>query len=226
MTVEEAFNKSVAYYDDWIQQAVPGYPDIFTIAVSLLPEGPGDGLTIIDLGAGTGLFSSHAIKRLPQARYILWDVAADMLNLARKRFHEYPTQFEFVANDYRELAGLADVDIVISSLSIHHLSHQDKQKLFKKIHSILKPGGIFINLDQIAAESDRVAELYWSWWLQMLRQKGADEERIQESIKRRQQFDQDATLGQQLDWLKQAGFEHVDCIYKNYFVGVFMAVSY
>ena len=59
----------------------------------------------------------------------------------------------------------------------------------------------------------------------MLRQKKADEKRVQDSIERRRHYDLDATLFQQLDWLKQAGFDHVDCIYKNYFVGVFMAVK-
>ena len=225
MTVGEAFNKSVAYYDEWIQQALPGYPEIFRVAVSLLPEGTGDGMTIVDLGAGTGLFSSHAIKRLPRARYILWDVAEDMLEVAKKRFSDRLGQFEFVVGDYRELGDLKNIDGVISSLSIHHLPHEDKQELFKQIHSALKPEGLFINIDQIAAESDTAAELYWSWWLQMLRQNKADEKRIQDSIDRRRQYDQDATLVQQLDWLKQAGFDHVDCIYKNYFVGVFMAVK-
>ena len=33
MTVTEAFNLSVAYYDDWIKQALPSYPQIFQISL-------------------------------------------------------------------------------------------------------------------------------------------------------------------------------------------------
>ena len=54
-----------------------------------------------------------------------------------------------------------------------------------------------------------------------MRRAGAPEARIAESIERRQTYDRDALLADQLRWLQEAGFVDVDCVYKNYFVGVF-----
>ncbi len=78
-------------------------------------------------------------------------------------------------------------------------------------------------MDQIGAETERLRELYWSDWLEKVRQSGAEEERIQESVERRRRYDRDASLAEQLEWLKRAGFADVDCVYKDYFVGVFLA---
>jgi tRNA (cmo5U34)-methyltransferase len=86
-----------------------------------------------------------------------------------------------------------------------------------------KPGGAFINVDRIKAPKDYFQEVYWPTWLKKVRRSGASEQQIQESIQRRQAFDRDSTLEQQLLWLKNAGFKEVGCLYHHYFVGVFFA---
>jgi tRNA (cmo5U34)-methyltransferase len=66
--------------------------------------------------------------------------------------------------------------------------------------------------------------MYRSRWLDHVRREGATEQQIAESLKRRDDFDHDALLGDQLHWLREAGFASADCVYKNWFVGVFLAV--
>ena len=53
----------------------------------------------------------------------------------------------------------------------------------------------------------------------------SQEERIQESIDRRTTYDREALLEEQLEWLKSSGFQNVDCVYKNFFVGVFFGMK-
>jgi tRNA (cmo5U34)-methyltransferase len=148
-----------------------------------------------------------------------------MLDVARKRFENHAQQFRYVVGDYRKLEEGAVVDLVISSLSIHHLEDQEKRALFGNIYRLLRKGGIFINIDQIRGETPWLRELYWNHWLAQVRASGASEERIQESIDRRTAFDKDALLADQLQWLKNSGFGNVDCVYKNFFVGVFLAIK-
>jgi tRNA (cmo5U34)-methyltransferase len=66
-------------------------------------------------------------------------------------------------------------------------------------------------------------KLYWENWLEMVREKGAAEDQIQASIQRRREYDKDALLTDQLAWLSEADFASADCVYKNYFIGVFFA---
>lgn len=225
MTIEQAFNRSIDYYNDWMKLALPNYNDIFQTALEIIPFERTTHIHVLDLGAGTGLFSKHVFDKYPNARFVLYDMADKMLELARERFKNRPDQFEFIIDDYRNLPENRQYDLVISSLSIHHLTHEDKKDLFRLIKRILKNHGLFINIDQIRAETDYLRELYWNHWLNQIHSSGPPEEQIRESIKRRENYDIDATLLEQLDWLQKAGFSHVDCVYKNFFVGVFLAVK-
>lgn len=225
MSIGNAFNESVEYYDNWVKIAIPCFDEVFSIAQELIPFDARASLDVLDLGAGTGLFSSFVSKNYPQARFVLIDLADKMLNLARQRFASRGKAFEYICSDYlqHDFEKGRSFDLVISSLSIHHLSHINKQTLFKRIYGLLKPKGLFINLDQIRGETDFLQSLYWKQWLKKVRVRGGTEEQINSSIKRREEFDKDATYLEQINWLKQAGFNNVDCIYRNYFIGLFAA---
>ena len=225
MTIDEAFNASVGYYDDWMMKALPNYSDIFSSALELLPFDPQAALQVLDLGAGTGLFSQHVLGKYPHANFVLVDLAEKMLGVARERFGNASEQFKYVLGDYRQLEGQTGYDLVISSLSIHHLEDEEKRDLFGRIHTVLRQGGLFINVDQIRGGTPYLRDLYWDHFLQQVRAAGFSEQRIQESIDRRTAYDKEALLEEQLEWLKSAGFQNVDCVYKNFFVGVFLGMK-
>jgi tRNA (cmo5U34)-methyltransferase len=82
-----------------------------------------------------------------------------------------------------------------------------------------------VNVDQIRGETETLKKLYWNRWLKHVTQSGATQEQIESSIARRTEFDRDALLSDQIDWLKSAGFNHADCVYKNYFLGVFLGIK-
>jgi tRNA (cmo5U34)-methyltransferase len=222
MTIDQAFNQAAGAYDAWVRKALPGYDTLFTVATEIIPFDVARPIRVLDLGAGTGLFAWHVLQKYPQARCVLVDLAEQMLAVAQSRFQAYPDQFEARLEDYRSFQDEQPFDLVISSLSIHHLSDLDKQALFQSIYTLLSSGGMFINVDQVRGETPALAELYWSAWLRHVRQNGASEAEIEVSIARRRQYDQEATLADQLLWLQQAGFTDVDCVYKHYFVAVFM----
>ncbi|MBN1304797.1 MAG: class I SAM-dependent methyltransferase [Anaerolineales bacterium] len=224
MPIGETFDETIDYYDRWMKIALPGYTDLFGTAVGLVPYPVQDPIRVLDLGAGTGLFSSHILERYPQASFVLYDLAEKMLGAARQRFEGQQDQFRYIVGDYRALNAETDYEVVISSLSIHHLTHADKQALFRKIFTALKPGGVFLNIDQVKGPTPEIQEMYWNRWLARVRRSDATEDQVQASIERRRTYDIDALLTDQLAWLTQAGFTQVDCMYKHDFVGVFYAV--
>ena len=225
MSVEQSFNQVSETYDHWVRKALPGFGDLFANAMRALPaRQPGaEPIRVLDLGAGTGLFSSFVLSHDPQAQFVLVDLAENMLAMAAKRFEAASAQFSYIVGDIRAIEYANEFDLVISSLAIHHLEHADKQVLFQRVQRALKPGGIFLNLDQIHAPTPQLREHYWAVWLEHVRGQRATEEQIQQSIARRQTYDRDALLSDQLAWLQAAGFSSVDILYKNLFIGLFFA---
>ena len=222
-TIAQAFDASVDYYDDWMRVALPSYAGIFAAALEQIPFEKNASIRVLDLGAGTGLFSWRVLEEYPAAQFTLCDLAPKMLEIARGRFAAYPSQFTYLVEDYRQTPADQKFDLVISSLSIHHLSDEDKRALFIRIYSLLEDGGLFINIDQVWGPTEYWQSRYWEQWLEKVRRGGASQDQIVASVKRRKEYDREASLADQLQWLEQAGFSQVDCVYKHAFIGVFCA---
>ncbi len=48
MAIEQAFNRTVEYYDSWIRKAVPGYDDLFAAAKELIPWASDAAIDVLD----------------------------------------------------------------------------------------------------------------------------------------------------------------------------------
>jgi tRNA (cmo5U34)-methyltransferase len=225
MDIGQSFDETVAFYDQWIKKAIPGYNDLFSVALQVIPFSSDQAIAVLDLGAGTGLFSQYVLARYPHGTFVLMDLAVELLEIARRRFQNHSSQFSFVTGDYREISDDGQYDLVISSMSIHHLPDEDKQRLFGQVFRLLRKPGVFVNIDQIRGETPDLQRLYWEQWLAHVRRNGGTETEIESSVNRRRKYDKDALLADQITWLKNSGFSNVDCVYKYYFTGAFLAVK-
>jgi tRNA (cmo5U34)-methyltransferase len=149
----------------------------------------------LDLGTGDGRLMALIRARHPEAVGVGLDSSSPMLERAHKRFAE-DALIELRLHDLADpLPTAGSFDVVVSGLAIHHLQHQRKRALFAEVHDLLRPGGVFANLDLV---SSATAELH---------------ERFRIAIARAQDdpADQLAGLCEQLDWLRATGLEGVDC---------------
>jgi tRNA (cmo5U34)-methyltransferase len=209
-SVEDAFNATSASYDVERTRLIPDYDSFYGWAARLVPAGAE---RVLDLGAGTGLLASWVRQRLPLARLHLVDFSTPMLDLARARFAG-DDRVSFEVADYAtgELGGAWDV--VVSALSIHHLEDEAKRELFGRVHAALKPGGAFVNAEQVLGPTTALEAQYKREWLDEVRRLGATEEQIERSLFR-QREDRCATVEDQLAWMRAAQFEEVDCRFKS-----------
>lgn len=107
-------------------------------------------LNILNLGCGTGLEIEGLLQRVPNAQITGVDLSENMLALLRKRYADHMDQITLIADSYLTLAfGTQVYDHVISVMSIHHLLHDAKRELYRKIHAALKPGGKYIEGDSV-----------------------------------------------------------------------------
>ena len=217
-SVKHVFDAVASDYDRQRKQLIPCFDDFYGIALSLV-ECAGTAPRILDLGAGTGLFSSFVLRKYPEAQLTLVDLSDKMLEGARVRF-QHQDSIQYITADYTTYESSEPYDAVISSLSIHHLPHEDKQRLFHHIYRLLRPGGVFVNADQVQGHTAASDAYYRTRWLDEIAQAGLSQRDIEAAIERRK-VDINASVPEQLMWLEQAGFKGVDCMYKYFDFGVF-----
>lgn len=111
-------------------------------------------IRILDLGCGTGLEIEAIFRRTPNARITGIDLAPEMLALLRQRYAPQMDQITLVTDSYLTIDfGEETYDYVISAMTIHHLLHDAKHRLYKKIRAALKPGGKYIEGDAVTTDA-------------------------------------------------------------------------
>lgn len=208
------FDEVADKYDSQRRKLIPCFDDFYHTAASLV-QAQHASPRILDLGAGTGLFSSYVRDHYPDAKLTLIDLSSGMLDIAKQRFGEAQSNISFIADDYCTFESSEPLDAVISSLSIHHLEDQAKHDLYDRIFKALKPGGIFINADQVQGNSPFLDHLYRSDWSAKIEATDLSPDALHAAYERTK-LDKMAPLELQLNWLRSCGFSDVDCVYKYY----------
>jgi tRNA (cmo5U34)-methyltransferase len=122
-----------------IRSQVPLYDELQSAAVAAIPFAPE---TVLELGIGTGQTSAGLLDRFPRAQITGLDSDPEMVFRAREQIADV------------SLARMEDPlpdgpwDLVISVLSVHRLTDEQKQTLFRRVkqHSKALVIGDFVAL--------------------------------------------------------------------------------
>jgi tRNA (cmo5U34)-methyltransferase len=189
----------------------------------------------LDLGCGDGMLASAILAEYPNSRGVLVEESKSLLDSARHRLNLYSERLEFVPLDLNqpgqicELGAAAPFDAVVSAFAIHRANDARKHQIYREIFSVLDPGGIFLNIEHVASAT-RWTESAWDDYL--------IEAIFGDAIKRspgktraeaaQDYYEQVGRAGQalaplevQCEWLRNIGFENVECYLKVQELAVF-----
>lgn len=223
MDIEKQFNLIAEQYDSGRKQFIPCFDDFYKNTTKFITSNIKEPKQIIDLGAGTGLLTYYWYQQYPNAEYVLVDIADEMLNVARKRFHQLGNITYCVENYINKLPdGLFDT--VISALSIHHLEDEEKIKLFARIYDRLPSGGLFVNYDQFCAGQKELDHWYNTYWESQLLNSELTEKDIA-LWRERRKLDKECSVEKEVEMLQQCNFRIVKCVYSYHKFSVIVAVK-
>jgi tRNA (cmo5U34)-methyltransferase len=200
---------------------IPPFERFYATTVEALRLGGAPPERVLDLGAGTGLLSRRVRTAYPDARITLLDGAQLMLDQARDLLGE--RNLSYVHANLSAEPPSGPWDAVVSALAIHHLTDGEKQTLFRHIRGVLRPGGVFVNAEQVAGPTPFFTDVYAAWHESRARAGGSDDEEWAGAVER-MAFDRCASVEDQLRWLRGAGFEHADCLFKEHRFAVIVAL--
>ena len=166
----------------------------------LLEQVPVDARRVLDLGTGDGRLLSLLSRDRPGIRGVGLDFSEPMLQAAHERFID-DRRITLLEHDLAEpLPALGGFDVVVSSFAIHHLEHERKHSLYGEVFDLLEPGGVFANLEHVASPTERVHLAFFA--------------AIGEPLEDADPSDRLLEVEIQLGWLRELGFDDVDCYWK------------
>ena len=166
------------------------------VLAEILPRAPRRAL---DLGCGDGRLIRLLLDARPTVELVLGvDLSPPMLRRAQDQFAG-DDRVVLQRHDLHDpLAGLGAFDLVTTGFAIHHVSDTRKQAIFAEVVGLLHPGGTFANLEVVASPTP---ELQAAFEAAIGRPGGDPEDRL-------------AAVEDQLTWMRAAGLEQVDCLWK------------
>lgn len=220
------FGGMVDSYDSLIRRAVPRYDEMVTRVIEHLPA---EASEVLELGCGTGNLTLRLLARFPRARVTTVDAAPEMTEVteARARAAHVAERLTTVTarfEDVERLVAAGSMDLVVSSLSLHHVV--DKAALYGKIRGAMKRGAGLVIADQLRGTTELTQQRHWDLWKKFCREPGhCTEEEIATLEAHAAAHDHYVALPEHFAMLGAAGFGELDMLWRNGMYSVISAVA-
>jgi ubiquinone/menaquinone biosynthesis C-methylase UbiE len=215
--------------------AIPLAQEQISVMMSILKTRDVPLRSFLDLGCGDGILGAAVLGEYPTARGVLADFSEPMLEQAREQLKEYGDQLVFGSLDYgnpgwvNRMQDYYPFDAVVSGYSIHHQPDDRKRQVYAEIFSLLSPGGWFVNIEHVSSAAQLNIDLFENHYISaryaIEKEQGGMRtfEELTEEYRNRPDKAANilAPVELQCDWLREIGYEEVDCYFRIYELAVF-----
>ena len=173
--------------------------------------------TLLDIGCGAGNYTLMMLSKMNNLDCTLVDLSKPMLDKAFERVSGITKKkVEVIQGDIREINLIENhFDIILAGAVLHHLrGDADWEFTFRKLFSILKPGGCLMISDLITQDTETLNDYIWDKYGEYLENLGGSEYR-RKVLDYVSKEDSPRSLNYQLELMKKIGFRHTDILHKN-----------
>lgn len=214
--IEKTFDEASTPYDQIFPRVILRYREIHEVLLYFLTSLGREFIDIVELGVGAGELTAEVLSRYPEAGVEAIDLSDRMLEVASQNLMPFKDRVNLIHSDFGTYEFMREYDLAVSSMALHHLPDKEKLKLMKSIHRSLKEEGVFIFADLIQSPSPYLDKKFFRIWKNSLRFAGLSRDEIDDRVKGHLNEDLPATLPELLQWMKEAGFRDVDCLWKYF----------
>jgi len=227
-------------YLSGVRSAIPLANEQISIMLRIIQMARPKINNFLDLGCGDGILGQAILNQYPHSQGVFLDFSETMIEAAKSKFaNNNPGNLEFINQDYglpewvNKIHGKAPFDLVVSGFSIHHQPDIRKKEIYQEIYQLLKPGGLFLNLEHVASPSKLIEQLFDELFIDSLyafhQSKATDKSREEINQEYYNRPDKTANILApveiQCNWLRKIGFIHVDCFMKLFEIALFGGIK-
>ena len=176
-----------------------------------------DAKTLLDIGCGAGNFTLMMLSKMNDLDCTLVDLSKPMLDKAFERVSLMSKKKPaIIQGDIREIhLNENHFDIILAGAVLHHLREDaDWEFTFRKLFSILKPGGCLMISDLVTQDNETLNQYIWGKYGDYLENLGGREYRLK-VLDYVSKEDSPRSLNYQLELMKKMGFRHTEILHKN-----------
>ena len=149
--MHEFFDQRAEGYEDHMRRSLESFDRFYTFVAEQV-EPTERQIAVLDLGCGTGLELRGVFARAPAARITGVDVSKQMLQRLRCTFKDFSDQLRLVHGSYLSISPAPEAyDYVLAVQTLHHLTAQEKESLYRRIWAALRSGGKYIEGDYVVS---------------------------------------------------------------------------
>jgi tRNA (cmo5U34)-methyltransferase len=189
---------------------------------------------ILDLGCGDGAIGRTLLNTHPKTHVVFADFSEPMLEALQGQIGS-DQRATVIKADFatpawvRSFEAEKPFDVIVSGFAIHHQPDDRKKKLYSEIYGLLGEGGVFLNLEHVSSATLSVSALFDSFFVDHLLcfHKDTVPNKTRQEIEEAyyQQPDKEenilAPVEEQCQWLRDLGFQDVDCFFKIFELALF-----
>jgi len=112
-------------------------------------------INVLEIGCGTGITSQILLRSIENIKLTTLDIDKEMIGFTNQTLSSYPNVGLIVSDalSFVKEQKHHSFDIIVSAFTIHNLTSEYRQQLYKELYRILKAGGLFINADKFVSDS-------------------------------------------------------------------------
>lgn len=223
------FNAQVAeVFDDMVSRSVPFYSEVLRMTSELARDFYQPGTQIYDLGCSTGSLVPHLEREIPGKPFVYTgiDTSPDMIAQAKKKNSQTQSvaQINFLCNDMTATDFLP-ASVFVSNYTFQFLKPLARQALLRKIYAALAPDGCLVLSEKCLEDSADVSRLYADHYHAMKARNGYTVLEIAEKRDALENVLIPFRVSENIEMLREAGFNPVSIFFKYYNFTSFLALK-
>lgn len=211
------FDEKVAsVFDDMLIRSIPFYDVALNLSIDFilkhinaikLPK-------IYDLGSSTGNFLIKLSQKIPHKVSLTGiDNSQAMIDRARQKNLAYNLEIDFLYEDFL-LSCFEQCDVITAHYTIQFIRPIQREKFIQKIFHALNPQGIFIMSEKMASIDKTLDKQMIERYYQFKEEQGYSKSEITKKREALENVLIPYSLEENIDMLKNAGFKHIEVLFK------------
>ncbi|TXF77731.1 carboxy-S-adenosyl-L-methionine synthase CmoA [Chryseobacterium sp.] len=219
------FNDKVAgVFDDMVSRSVPYYDEMQRMTSELVKDFAKKDSLVYDLGCSTGTTMILMDKTVdPEIKFVGIDDSEEMIIKCREKLDRFKLhrEIDLKVADLTEEVPVENASVVMMVLVLQFIRPIHRLEIVRKIYEGMNKGGVFILIEKILTEEKSFNRSFIDYYYEFKRRNNYSELEISQKREALENVLIPYKLSENLNMLKEAGFEETEVFFKWYnFTGI------